>query len=170
MNTATASQILGFCSSMFLAQLGHKTIDQITELERISVLTDMKNRRVFGYPELNDPAIRAQFMSSRCYLSLTQKIHSFSNPNQLGFVTPQVANGLVRPILVIFKLFKLIGSFVVGWRAACKENENRGFPNDESSRYLLKYNEKPLLEIVQFWARLLLIYLYQGLLLMWLLQ
>ena len=67
MNTATASQILGFCSSMFLAQLGHKTIDQITELERISVLADMKNRRVFGYPELNDPAIRAQFINSRCY-------------------------------------------------------------------------------------------------------
>ena len=98
MNTATASQILGFCSSMFLAQLGHKTIDQITELERISVLADMKNRRVFGYPELNDPAIRAQFMNSRCYLSLTQKIHAFSN--QQGFVMPQVANGLIRPMAV----------------------------------------------------------------------
>ena len=90
-NTATASQILGFCSSMFLAQLGHKTIDQITEIERISILADMKNRRVFGYPELNDPTIRAQFMNSRCYLSLTQKIHSFSNQ---GFVMPHANNGL----------------------------------------------------------------------------
>jgi len=134
MNTATASQILGFCSSMFLAQLGHKTIDQISEVERISVLTDMKNRRVFGYPELNDPTIRSQFMNSRCYLSLTQKIHSFSNPNQQGFVIPQVANGLARPMLVRLAVLKLIGFIAFGFGTKWKENENNGFPNDESSR------------------------------------